>query len=308
MKWTIKALIMKVISVLPASHKLYVMSQKQFGNLGVNANARSKQFAEIRHYILKNYKSFNGLRVFEVGTGHVPRIPIALFLSGAETVTTVDLHKRLDIQLLKLELNWISSNIEYYAKKHCLNVNDKEVCKRFEILKKNKDSPVLFLSESNINYLAPSDASNIENKDYKYDIHLSVTTLEHIMPNALLKILLESTKILKPNGILIHLIDPSDHFSHQDKSINPVNFLRYSKLKWNLIANNQFAYCNRLRPSEYRKIFEQAKLAIIEEKTIYDENAIGQKISYYHDDYKMFNKKDLAATTYRVVLACKKTR
>lgn len=47
---------------------------------------------------------------FEVGTGHVPNAPIGFFLSGAGSVTTVDLNRRIDWDLTRKSLQWISAN------------------------------------------------------------------------------------------------------------------------------------------------------------------------------------------------------
>ena len=67
---------------------------------------------------------------------------------------------------------------------------------------------------------------------------------------------------MKDDRITIHFIDLSDHFQHQDKSITRINFLRYSDEDWQKIAGNEFAYCNRLRVSDYLTVFEELGFAV----------------------------------------------
>jgi ubiquinone/menaquinone biosynthesis C-methylase UbiE len=89
------------------------------------------------------------------------------------------------------------------------------------------------------------------------DYHISTTVFEHISGVDINRILKEAKRILKKDGVAIHFIDLSDHFQHQDKSITRINFLRYSDKKWDRIAGNQFAYCNRLRASDYLALFRE---------------------------------------------------
>jgi predicted fused transcriptional regulator/phosphomethylpyrimidine kinase len=65
----------------------------------------------------------------------------------------------------------------------------------------------------------------------------------------------------------------SDHFQHQDKSISSINFLRYSDEEWEKIAGNQFAYCNRMRASDYLALFREAGFDVLRMETQKDEEA-----------------------------------
>ena len=78
-----------------------------------------------------------------------------------------------------------------------------------------------------------------------------MTVLEHVAPQALEGILREARRILKPGGAALHFIDPGDHFAHSDRTISAINFLRYSERDWQRVAGNEFAYCNRLRASDF---------------------------------------------------------
>ena len=63
---------------------------------------------------------------------------------------------------------------------------------------------------------------------------------EHIPSPVLKAILNEANRVLAPNGVALHHIDPSDHFSHDDAAISPINFLRFSEAQWERLTGNQF--------------------------------------------------------------------
>jgi hypothetical protein len=112
-------------------------------------------------------------------------------------------------------------------------------------------------------YRAPSDAAATGLPNGSIDIHVSYTVFEHIPGPVLEAILRESSRLLSDNGFALHHIDLSDHFA-QDGEITKINFLQYSPAEWESYAGNQFAYHNRLRPGEYRAIYEAAGHEVLE--------------------------------------------
>ena len=164
--------------------------------------------------------------------------------------------------------------------------------------------PEKFLSEANIQYLAPADAANTRLPDESVDYHISTTVFEHIPRQDIERILKEAKRILKKDGIAIHFIDLSDHFQHQDKSITSINFLRYSDEEWDKIAGNQFAYCNRLRASDYFSLFEEAGFDVCRKEAVADDEAresMGK--SFMIDErFRGYGVDDLCVTGLRVAL------
>ena len=60
-------------------------------------------------------------------------------------------------------------------------------------------------------------------------------------------------------------IDYSDHWSHADRSITPRHFLRFEDEEWRR-WNPLMHYQNRLRHSDYRRLFDDAGFIILGEK------------------------------------------
>ena len=113
------------------------------------------------------------------------------------------------------------------------------------------------MRRANIEYRAPADAAHTGVPDHSIDIQMSYTVFEHIPLNILHDILVEANRILAPDGLALHHIDPSDHFSHDDPSILPINFLQFSDSEWNRLAANQWAYHNRLRAAEFAALYQE---------------------------------------------------
>ena len=304
MYWQTKAKIMKVCVLLPAGGRIYKFIQKTFGRLKANPMSRIPAQVEMARWILDMDGKVEGKTFFEVGTGHNPIVPIGFFLSGAKKVITVDLHKRLDFGILEKSLVWMSENRndiwEYYE-----GVAERAVFdERMDLIDRLKEMPEKFLPEANLQYLAPADAANIGLPDASIDYHISTTVFEHIPGRNIKRILKEAKRILKKDGVAIHFIDLSDHFQHQDKSITSINFLRYSDEEWDKIAGNQFAYCNRLRVSDYLELFEEAGFDVCRKEAVVDDEAReNMRRGFVVDErFRDYSVDDLSTTRLRVAL------
>ena len=217
-----------------------------------------------------------GRALFEVGTGHVPLAPIGFFLCGARSIMTVDLHRRIHWGLTRRSLEWIADHRrEVFAVYG--HVTEKVLLgERFALLCSHRHDPAVFFAAAGIEYKAPFDAARTALPAGGMDGHFSINTLEHIPPLAVRSILLEAKRILAPGGWIMHFADLSDHFQHGDPSITKIHFLRFGEEEWQRIAGNEFAYCNRLRASEYRRMFRELGLAVEREEGIVDQACLAE--------------------------------
>lgn len=88
--------------------------------------------------------------------------------------------------------------------------------------------------------------------------------LEHV-PLDQLRALLSSLRTIT-KGTTTHRIDYSDHYARSDKSVSRLNFLRYSDDEWRPF-NCGRQYVNRLRHSDYLRLFREAGFQIVEESS-----------------------------------------
>ncbi|MDR1148993.1 MAG: class I SAM-dependent methyltransferase [Spirochaetaceae bacterium] len=108
-----------------------------------------------------------------------------------------------------------------------------------------------------IEYIAPADAARTGLADKSVDFHVSHFAFEHIPPETLKAILLEGARIIKPNGLFINSVDYQDHFAVYTKTVNRLNFLRYSDTEWQKYNSNKYTYVNRMRHEDFIKLFEE---------------------------------------------------
>jgi SAM-dependent methyltransferase len=305
MGWERKAMVARVCAQLPYGEKLYQLGQKRFGQLRGDPTRRLVAQLEMARWLNEYGAPVLGKTFVEVGTGHVPVIPIGFYLAGAGQTVTVDLNRRIDWELTRQALDWFATHRAQVAALYGEAIVAKPVfAERLARLVESRKNPRRFLEQAGIAYLAPKDAANTGFPAQSVDCHYSMTVLEHIPESNLRDILGEARRILKPDGLALHFIDPSDHFQHQDRSITPINFLQFSDEEWRRLAGNQFAYCNRMRASDFLRLIAERGFVVARSEPVVDQQckdilrqgfAVDSRFSRYAAD-------DLCTTSLRVLL------
>ena len=72
----------------------------------------------------------------------------------------------------------------------------------------------------------------------------------------------EAHRVLRPGGLSVHSVNCADHYAYTDPSITFINYLRYSEADW-AFWNNDLQYQNRMRPSDFIQLSEQAGLTTV---------------------------------------------
>ncbi|GIF21462.1 SAM-dependent methyltransferase [Actinoplanes tereljensis] len=295
MRWTRKAKIQKACALLPGGDVLYRQIQRRYGRLNPDPFKRLPQHAAMLRRLAELGFRAEGTRCLEVGTGHLPIAPVAFFLLGAAEVVTVDLHRRLDIDLTTEMIRRMVEASDRIAELYDGLVDPSVLKERLAIL---KNLPPADLRSLNVHYAAPGDAARMPDENDTFDLSFSMTVLEHVTPPAIAAILTEANRLLKPTGFAAHLIDPSDHFAHQDNTITRINFLRFSEREWQRLGGNEFSYCNRLRAPDLERLFTDAGFAIERRlHTVDDRSLAAVKRGFpIHPDYISHNPEDLCTT------------
>lgn len=302
MNWKSKALIMRVCSSIPGGHSLYTLLQKQFGNLNDDPWSRVSVQQEMAEWLLDAGITIPGKVFFEVGTGHKPVIPVCFSLMGAEKFITVDLYQRLDLKLLQGALNILASQRKHLVEGWRTFAPEDLLGQRFDLLDRYKDDPERFLQQVGIQYLPLTDAGSTSLPDASIDCHLSNTVMEHIEPDTLSNIVKEAYRLLKKDGVALHFIDLSDHFQHQDPSISPINFLRYSESEWDRIAGNEYAYTNRLRVPDYLSVFSEVSFVVIRKDAQQSNNDQLDAMIPINSKFDLYNQDDINTVEFRILL------
>lgn len=200
-------------------------------------------------------------------------VPLAYWLMGAERTITIDLNPYLKEELVAETLSYICDNEEVVSNLFGPLMDEKRFSELLAFSRNSQPTLSEFLDLCRIEYIAPGDAANTGLPEHSIDFHTSYTVFEHIPLDVLRQILKEGNRIVRNNGLFIHKIDYSDHFSHSDNSISAINFLQYSDHDWERYAGNRYMYMNRLRHDDFITLFESVGHRIVEAEPDLDQRS-----------------------------------
>lgn len=102
-------------------------------------------------------------------------------------------------------------------------------------------------------------------EDATFDVIWSHSVLEHVREPG--PVLSESKRTLKPGGVFIASIDLLDHYGDRRDPEAMFGFFRYTERMWRWMTSNRSSYCNRLRASNWRRLFAERGFDLATERT-----------------------------------------
>lgn len=94
-----------------------------------------------------------------------------------------------------------------------------------------------------------------------FDVVWSHSVMEHVrQPRPLQSAVFE---LLRPGGVQIADIDFVDHYQPRHDPALMYNMLRYPERLWNLMTSNRSSYTNRLRYTDWRRLFEDVGYEVV---------------------------------------------
>lgn len=243
MDWRLQIIKKATMGRIPFGTTLRSLKRRMFG---YTPDPRNLQYTLENLQTMKEQlqalgRTFSSSTVLEIGSGWFPTIPIMLAIDGARHVYMTDLTPNMDDVTFKTTLQYLQDALPNEA--------------RLATVQNRNDLP--------LTYLAPFNVDDIPDKSL--DFIISRTVLEHIAPDQIVSFMRSLQPKLAENGLMVHLVDHSDHLEFADKSISRINFLtwgpkRHAVFNW-LMKDGE----NRLRHHEYSALFERAGLRIIQE-------------------------------------------
>ncbi len=266
--WKTKAQLQRTLSRLPWRHQIYHWLRRHvLKTLDAGPEAHQKRLEWAGKHIQYYQKNTEAEQlpplILELGTGEFVTVPIALFLCGAARVVSIDIEQlfRRTYFLAMLQ------SLAQYPANELADLLPLFQPERFEILQNLAEKADHLSIEAILATLQIEtrimDAQKTSYPENQFDLILSNTTLEHIPPKTLEKILEEFHRILKPGGWMSHLVDMSDHYEHSDHAISPYNYLQYDAASWQKF-NSPFLYQTRLRAPDYLSMLKAVGFEPIE--------------------------------------------
>ena len=300
MNWKYKAWLKRIFSALPQGEGWeYALQRYVTRSLPIQKETLAIIASLAKEYLDK-YQQYTGrspteATFYEFGTGWDLAIPLSFYIFGVERQILVDIRRLVRPSL-------VNSSIKNFQEMQ----EELQSIRKPQVFMQQKEKYGLDteLSRSyGIEYRAPSDARQTGLESCLIDCITSTSTLEHIPPQDIAAILRECHRLLRDGGVMISHIDYSDHYSHGDNNISPLNFLQYSEKDW-AFWSPDLLYQNRLRHPDYLSLFQEAGFEILEESckdVTRKEVEQLQKLSI-HPSFNRYSLAELTIRNSRTVL------
>jgi len=272
--WILKAAIQKVLSGLPAAHHLNrVFQDRLTGSLDLTPDRLLDQLRRgARH--LWAYRKLHGRlpgKVLEVGTGWFPVIPLGLHLCGCGEIDTVDRTALMRREDVLRTLRALADLFRAGRLSEALPEFQPERAARLAEMTQDlnraarpgDDDPALILQRFGIRYQT-SDLEALGIAEGSVDLALTNSVLEHLREKELEVLFRTLRRLVSGSGVASHFIDLGDHYAVFDRSVEVYNFLKFYGPVWSLV-NSSLHFQNRLRISDYRRLFGATGWRIVEE-------------------------------------------
>ena len=101
------------------------------------------------------------------------------------------------------------------------------------------------------------DVGSLSLPDASVDLCHTGGALEHLRPAQLRAFLSECRRIVRPGGLMSHVLDHRDHLHHADPAWPYLSHLRWSPTAYEVLFGHPLLYHNRLLPSKVAPMFEE---------------------------------------------------
>lgn len=306
MKWWVKSAVQSTLSQMPygeaLNHRLQIWNgfYRRF-HWSVENNVR--HLCNLGMAVKKLGGRIEGRTAIEVGTGWTPTLPVGLRLLGAE-IHTYDHLRHLRVANLKKVTELYPEFLPRISES--LGIEQGLLQERLaQFRRAEKVSLNDWLREIGIHYHAPGDAADTGISASSVDLYFSIAVLEHVSKVNVERVVREAHRVLKRGGLSYHHIGLHDHLAETDSAATKINFLRFNDFTWRILGQNRIQFHNRLRQSEFLKIFKEAGFEILLCESEVDEMSLKALPSMtLNKRYQTFDPVDLA--TYAMTICVRK--
>jgi len=300
MDWRAKAVVQKVLTILPFGSDINNLLQLKAGglrNFQEHIQGKVNDWVGMMSLLAESGISVRNAAALEIGTGWIPTLPVCFWLAGAQSCMTYDLSRHLQPELTRRLIAALHH--------HLVRIADAAVLPAAYVRERYVKLENDILTTCGITYVAPGDASNTGLPDQSIDIVFSNSVLEHVTAEALPAIMQETRRILRPSGAAVHCVACNDHYAHFDRRISYVNYLRFSAGQWRW-WNSSLQYQNRLRASDFLRIAGNSGLTVVCARR-YVRPGVESALQSLPiaPEFKTYSQSELAATTVNFV--CRKS-
>lgn len=281
--WKAKSLAFNLFDRIPQGERLYYLFQKYITKTQPRPYVPTSGSARIQilqaQRIMQRRADAPQLQLLEIGAGWDLYANLIYWCYGFENQIAIDVRRWARAET-------VNAAIAHLAK------DPPPAALRVPKIKLDAASFETSLKEVyGIRYLAPLDASSTDLPAGSIDVICTTSVFEHIPEQVLAAILKEFRRIIRPDGMMTHTIDFTDHYSHADPAITDFNYLQFGNRQW-MRHNPGIHFQNRLRTRDFRRLIEDADFDVSEceewggRPSELDRTAV-------HPDFKHYRREEL---------------
>jgi hypothetical protein len=264
MNWQSKAALYRLFERAPFGRQLHYAAQRYVTRtLPRRVHPTAKVAAEFERHLtafLAAKGTVNNLTYFEFGAGWDLYSNIYLWTCGLDRQLVVDLNPHARAELI----NGVCAALREDPPAFAVRLPNTGLPNEFEETLKDAYG---------IDYRAPADAAELADvPDGSIDLIATTGTLQQIPVESLRRILRNCRRICRSDAVISMSIDYCDQYSRADPSVSVYNYLRFTTAEWERF-NPPNNYQNRLRHSDYTKLFEEAGFQVVSDEPFFPPEA-----------------------------------
>lgn len=232
MHWKFKAKLFAALAAMPFGSRLHYRVQRHVTREWPRRDTVLDLLLVAAKRVFKAAEGCHG-HLLEIGAGGDMAVAVALRLMGVQHLTCVDVARLARLELIAHAAAFMADRLGVPA----------------PTIRRWQD-----LEAFGITYRAPTTLQGARLPRAGFDGFYSIDTLEHIPATELREVLIEASQLVKRGGRCVHCIDYSDHYARSDNHLSRFNFLTFTEREWQAF-NSPLQYVNRLRHSDYLKLF-----------------------------------------------------
>jgi hypothetical protein len=302
MDWRIKGVVQGLLSRLPSGEVLNDGLQRLAGGRVDEARHIDTKFEGdwlVLMRVLRELKfDVRDETLLEVGTGWLPVLPLSFALGGARRVHSFDLNRHLNRRAVPSVLKRLGLHLTALA--DACGQTEAEVRERharFSAAAELPDAGLRILELAGIQYHAPADATRTGLPDQSVSLVFSNSVLEHVGESVLGPMMAETKRLLTPQGVALHSVNCGDHYAYFDRSITPLNYLRFTQRQWQR-WNNNLLYQNRLRASDFPAAARQHGLKVVHQIQTERQDLLAKiPLDQIAPEFRHYDATDLSCTS-----------
>lgn len=319
-----KLALQKLFSVLPYGlYRFFVERHPKLKN--ADYDKMIKYYIDNCAFVKPHGLDLMGKTVIETGTGAALVDPLTFYLCGARRIYTFDIRLHVNPYHVWKIIEHYRAHLKYLASVMEIPLTEVEQrWRQLEEIRTAQDAPIekrmtvnRYYQETR-NFLRLLEVSKIRIDESKTipsyiepgsaDIFFSNSVLQRPHEKFVIRMVRDAALALSDKGAFWHKIDSRDINWLYDKRISEYHYLQYSDAFLRVISSEVFSNQNRLRQSDFLRIFHESDFMPLYLRSQRPDNYIQQiERLRLHDKFQAYDVEDLAITNF-IIYAVRKSQ